>query len=148
VQLFLLFVETFWQACSHRGQSGPFETIDTDTMKDAFFTFSGALARRGSLETVRTDYARFHRDIETGAQVRSCLRAGEHAWPGGYRCFFVTSDGAALSFAAVRAELESVTWSIRNDVDDGWRVVRLACENETDSPIFCDHTGEQLAGEE
>lgn len=111
-----------------------------------FFNFSGSLARRGSLETVRADYARHHRDIETGAQVRSCLRAGEYAWPGAYRCFFITSDGAALSFAAVRAELESVTWSIRNGVDDGWRVTALACENEyePEETIYCDHTGEQL----
>ena len=115
-------------------------------MKDTFFNFSGALARRGTLETVRADFARHHRDIETGAHVRSCLRAGEHAWPGGYRCFFVTSDGAALSFSAVRAELESVIWSIRNGVDDGWRVVGLGCENEfePEETVYCDHTGEQL----
>jgi len=118
-------------------------------MNDRFFTSpaTGSLARRDNAETVRADFARHHRDIETGVQVRSCLRAGEYAYPSGYRLFFITSDGAALSFAAVREQLESVIWSIRNDVDDGWRVVGLGCENEfePEETVYCDHTGEQLA---
>lgn len=108
---------------------------------------TGELCRRDNAGTVRAEFARHHREIETGAQVRSCLRAGEYAWPGGYRCFFLTSDGAALSFAAVREQLASVIWSIRNDVDDGWRVTGLACENEfePEESVWCDHTGVRLA---
>lgn len=66
-----------------------------------------------------------------------------YAWPGGYPRFFITSDGAALSYAAAKAEQENIESSIAEDCRDGWRVV--ACDvNWEDSDLTCDHTGERI----
>jgi hypothetical protein len=90
---------------------------------------------------LRPLFSRHVRNITTGADVRACLRAGEYAWPGGYACFFVTSDGESLSFDAVRKHLRSITWSIRNRCNDGWRVVGLECTANCDETAVCAHTG-------
>ena len=73
-----------------------------------------------------------------------------HAFPGGYPTYFVTSDGVCLSHAAVRDNLSSVLWSIRNGVSDGWRVVGLdvcygdGTEDDPDT-IYSGETGEPIA---
>ena len=79
----------------------------------------------------------------TTKDLKAQLRAGEYAWPGCYPLFFVTSDGAALSFKATRANLRSVFDSMQNGIDDGWRIV--GCDvNWEDASLFCDHTGERI----
>jgi len=79
----------------------------------------------------------------TTTDLKAQLRSGAYAWPGGYPLFFITSDGAALSFDAVRENLRSVLWSMRNGVNDGWRVV--GCDvNWEDASLFCDHTGNRI----
>ncbi len=79
----------------------------------------------------------------TTQDLKKQLRAGEFAWPGGYPLFFITSDGAALSFEAVRENLRSVLWSIRHGVNDGWRVI--GCDvNWEDPSLYCDHTGARI----
>jgi hypothetical protein len=35
------------------------------------------------------------------SELKSILRAGPYAWPGGYPQYFIAGDGNALSFAAV-----------------------------------------------
>jgi hypothetical protein len=91
---------------------------------------------------LRPLFARHARLIETGAELRAALRAGDYAWPGGYECYFITSDGGVLCFDAVRAELRSVLHSIRHQSNDGWRVVALESTAEADmEDIVCDHTG-------
>lgn len=83
------------------------------------------------------------KNIATGAELRSTIRGGEFTFPGGYPLYFITSDGGALSFDTVRKNLRSVIWSIRNQCDDGWRVV--ACDiNYEDAELTDDHTGEQI----
>lgn len=96
---------------------------------------------------LRKDYSKHFRKIETGQQVRSCLRAGEYAWPGGYQLAFYTADGALLCYGCVKDSLELVTWSIRNDVNDGWRVVGTGImhDHESESGEHCDHCNKQLA---
>ena len=75
--------------------------------------------------------------------LKNALRSGPFAWPGGYPLYFITDDGAALSFDAVRENLRPVIWSIRNGVNDGWRVV--GCDvNWEDASLFCDHTGNRI----
>lgn len=76
----------------------------------------------------------------TTHDLKNALRAGPYAWPGGYPLFFITSDGAALSFDAVRQEIRQVFWSIRNGVNDGWRVVAVDV-NWEDPDLTCEHTG-------
>jgi hypothetical protein len=79
----------------------------------------------------------------TTNQLKSQLRNGEFAWPGGYPLFFITDDGATLSFEAVRENIKSVIWSIRHKVSDGWRVI--GCEvNWEDDFMTCAHTGEPI----
>jgi hypothetical protein len=118
--------------------------------KDKFSVFEGDLYRNlpskgfGSRVLLREDFANHFRKIKNGKQLVSCLRAGEFAWPGGYTCFFLTSDGEALSFKAVRENLRSVISDIRDKVDSGWRVIGLECMANVDGPIVCAHTNEEI----
>jgi hypothetical protein len=87
---------------------------------------------------------RYHkREIRTVAEFKATLRAGPAAWPGGYPLYFITSDGAALSFESARAEFRLIADSIQGGHSDGWRVV--ACDiNFEDSTLVCDHSGERI----
>jgi len=81
--------------------------------------------------------------IHTTKDLKDAIRSGPYAWPGGYPLYFITSDGAALSFDAVRSEYRQVINSIRHRMNDGWRIV--ACEiNWEDSGLYCDHTGQRI----
>ena len=57
--------------------------------------------------------------------------------------YFITSDGAALSFASVRENLRNVMESIRDHSGDGWRVIG-ANVNWEDPALYCDHSGERI----
>ena len=104
-----------------------------DTRKDGW-------AARPPLRPV---YSRHFRAISTVAELKATLRAGAYAWPGGYPMYFVTTDGAALSFEAVRGNLRWCVWSLDNDCNDGWQI--CACDiNYEDAGLFCDHTGERI----
>ena len=46
--------------------------------------------------------------IKTLSDFRAAMRNGPYAWPGGYPLYFITSDGAALSFDAVKENLRLV----------------------------------------
>ena len=102
------------------------------------------LANWSAARPLRPDYRRTFARIDTAAQLKATLRAGAYAWPGGYPLYFITSDGAALSFAAVRRELRQVLQAIAdNDTLSGWRV--CACDiNWEDSELTCDHTGKRI----
>jgi len=95
--------------------------------------------RTRGFPVIRKLYSRHFREITTGAEFRASLRAGPYAWPGGYALAFITSDGGALCFECARAELRSVTGSIRAHSRDGWRVVGIAGEHESDDGCTCDH---------
>jgi hypothetical protein len=79
----------------------------------------------------------------TLADVKAALRAGPYAWPGGYQLFFITRDGAALSFAAVREQFRNVCWDFLEDASTGWRIDGLDINYE-DADLRCDHTGELI----
>ena len=92
-------------------------------------------ARQTTIQTTMNKY--------TTNQLKSQLRSGEFAWPGGYPLYFITDDGEALSFEAVRENIKSVIWSMRHKVNDGWRVI--GCEvNWEDDSMTCAHTGEPI----
>lgn len=93
---------------------------------------------------LRPLYSRHVRTIKTGADVRACLRAGLYSWSG-YPCFFVTSDGASLSFEAARKNLRQVTWAIRNRCNDGWRIIGMESTANCDETVYCDHTGKEIS---
>jgi hypothetical protein len=76
--------------------------------------------------------------------IKIALRHGKYAWPGGYPAFFVTSDGAALSFEAVRAEWRNVVDAhLRNDTGCGWHIAGYDI-NWNDPDLFCDHTNQRI----
>jgi len=82
-------------------------------------------------------------NIETIGDFRRAIRQGPYAWPGGYPLYFITSDGAALSYAAAKAEKRNVLWSVGHKINDGWRIVGLDI-NWEDPELTCDHTGEPI----
>lgn len=81
--------------------------------------------------------------INTISDLRRAMRNGPYAWPGGYPLYFITSDGAALSFEAVRENVRLVLESIAHRSDDGWRVVALDINYE-DGLLYCDHTNKRI----
>lgn len=105
----------------------------------------GALYSVPEWRIVRPNYSRHHRTIETVADLKATLRAGAYAWPGGYAVYFITADGAALSFKAVRAEFATIASAIRdNRTRSGWRIVGATTTADDDEPTVCDHTGETI----
>lgn len=92
---------------------------------------------------LRLNYRITHDSIDSVQDFKATLRAGEYAWPGGYPLFFITSDGAALSFKTARKEFRRIAESIRDRSHDGWRVV--ACTiNYEDSELYDDHSNEKI----
>ena len=76
--------------------------------------------------------------------IKRQLRSGPYAWPGGYPVYFVTSDGAALSFKAVRAEWRNIVSAhLTADTHCGWHIAG-ADINWEDSNLYCDHTNERI----
>jgi hypothetical protein len=121
------------------------------TLPDHLFVSDcdGCLYRPPNFKTpLRTNYAQHHRQIETVADLKACLRAGDYAWPGGYALFYLTIDGDTLSPASVRREFRNVADSIRNKSADGWRVIAVGTtaelEDDNDNPPICSHTGKPI----
>jgi hypothetical protein len=81
--------------------------------------------------------------VNTIHDFRRAIRNGAYAWPGGYPLYFITSDGAALSFDAAKAERRNILQSIAHRSNDGWRVIG-ADVNWEDQDLTCDHTGERI----
>ena len=81
--------------------------------------------------------------INSISDFRAAIRNGQYAWPGGYPCYFITSDGAALSFDAARKERRNILESIATRSNDGWRVVGLDI-NWEDTELYCDHTNNKI----
>ena len=79
----------------------------------------------------------------TTKDLKKALRNGQYTFPGCYPCYFITSDGAALSFEAVRENFRSVLSAIKTPSDDGWRVVAVDVNYE-DSSLYCDHAGKRI----
>jgi hypothetical protein len=77
-------------------------------------------------------------------KIKQALRRGEYAWPGGYPLYFVTSDGAALSFEAVRQEWRQIVWShLHNLTSSGWHIDGVYI-NWEDNNLYCDHTSQKI----
>lgn len=113
------------------------------TLPSHLHAFEGSLWDNRTNTVLRANYNKGHRNIKSCADLKSCLRNGAYTDLGGYPLYFVTSDGAALSFDAVRDNLVSVYDSIQNKIDDGWRVI--GCDiNYEDTELVCDHTGKPI----
>ncbi len=76
-------------------------------------------------------------------QFNKALADGQYAWPGGYQMYFITSDGAALSFEAAHDNARLIRDAIIAQDGNGWNVIAVEI-NWEDSDLYCDHTGEKI----
>lgn len=81
--------------------------------------------------------------IETVRDLMVALRQGRFTSVGGYPLFFITSDGSALDPRTVRAEIWRVARSVRDRLNDGWRVTAIDV-NWENPELFDDHTGKRI----
>ena len=82
-----------------------------------------------------------HNEIKTSRDLLETLAAGPYAWPGGYPMYFITHDGCALSFDAVKKRAMSKARDIKGRSFD--RVV-WADVNWEDGDLYCEETGELI----
>ena len=112
-------------------------------------SFSGNLYRdngnlsESRLTLIRENYDQLHHHVKTVSDVKAALRYGKCIDVSGYPLFFITSDGSALSFESVRENFSEVCYSIRNNIDDGWKVVGIDINYE-DTELYCEHSGEKI----
>ena len=81
--------------------------------------------------------------INTIHDFRRAMRNGAYAWPGGYPLYFVTSDGAALSFDAAKQNRRYILQAIAHRNDRTWRIVGVDINWEDDT-LYCDDTGARI----
>lgn len=93
---------------------------------------------------LRAHYRRTFSTIESAAQFKATMRAGEFAWPGGYRMALSTADGCVLCYECAREEAHLVIDSIRRDISDGWRVDGAFLVDDCEEATHCDNCGESL----
>ena len=80
-------------------------------------------------------------DINRCDQFNLALSIGPYAWPGGYPYYFITADGAALSFAAAQENAAQIRDAIiSQDTHSGWCVCAMDI-NWEDTALTCEHTG-------
>ena len=77
------------------------------------------------------------------SDFRRDYRLGEYAWPGGYPRFFITSDGEALDFETAKSCRRHILESIRDNANDGWRIVRCAI-NYDDCHLYCANSDRKI----
>jgi hypothetical protein len=79
----------------------------------------------------------------TVKQLKEHIRQ-PYAWPGGYEIIFIASDGETLCHNCARENFKEIIWSMKNRVNDGWRVVGIGIlgntiESTEESPLYCAH---------
>lgn len=83
-------------------------------------------------------------EISTTQDFDTALANGPYAWPGGYPLYFITDDGAALSFKAASDNADLIRDELAKDMrGTGWRVVAMSV-NWEDTTLVCAHTGEPI----
>ncbi|RQR63873.1 hypothetical protein [Burkholderia sp. Bp8998] len=72
------------------------------------------------------------------------LDHGPYTWPGGYPCYFITSDCETLSFEAAKENAGLVRDAIiANDKHGGWKVIAMDI-NWEDANMVCVHSGKSI----
>ncbi len=125
------------------------QTITTK-LPDRFHSFEGTLYRDG--KPFRANYATGHRRIRSVSDMKSSLRNGPYAWPGGYPILYVTSDGALLCSDCARKNFRNIADDIRSNGSTGWRVeascieaVSAECAREAGvDTCYCDQCNEEF----
>jgi hypothetical protein len=68
----------------------------------------------------------------------------KYAWPGGYPCFFICTDGEALSWDAAVENAGLIRDAIiTNDRNSGWHVAAIEI-NWEDTELYCAHTNNRI----
>ena len=83
-------------------------------------------------------------EIKNTKDLKTAIRSGKYAWPGGYPAYFITSDGAALSFDAVRDNFKLCLSETKHGHCGGWRIIGYDI-NWEDNELYCDHTGKKIS---
>ena len=95
---------------------------------------------------LRLDYAYPHHIIGGTDHLRSSLRYGDYAWPGGYARYYLCMDGEPLCAACVRGNYREVSRAIRTADDcSGWFVIACVVCEDTDTDESCAHCGRAIA---
>jgi hypothetical protein len=81
--------------------------------------------------------------ISTVADFEMAMACGQYAWPGGYPCYFVMSDGETMSFAAAAENATQIKDAIATQSHDGWRAIAYDI-NWEDNDMICCHSGEPI----
>lgn len=80
----------------------------------------------------------------TAAKIFLKQLKAPYAWPGGYPMYFITADGAALSFKAAEAEKAQIVDALlHGQRSSGWYAEAVDV-NWEDGDLYCDHTGERI----
>lgn len=77
-------------------------------------------------------------------ELKTALRNGPYAWPGGCPLYFLTTDGSVLSFDAVHMEIRQVIRALRHPGADPWWQVDAVCINYEEPDLYCEHTGKRI----
>jgi len=108
-------------------------------MSELMVSHTGKLINCDNWTVVREHYNHHYRNIATPSELASTIRAGGHAWPGGYEVFFIASDGGVICHDCTVAEYSNIVDSIRRDINDGWRIVGAESSANIDGEINCGH---------
>ena len=77
-------------------------------------------------------------------EIKTALRNGPYAWPGGYPTYFINSDGAALSHEAVIEMWHDTVWAhMYNHRGSGFHIAGIEI-NWEDGDLTCEHTGKRI----
>ena len=106
-------------------------------MSELMISDTGDLINCDNWAVIRKHYNHHHRNIATPSELASTIRAGGHAWPGGYAVFFIASDGGVICHDCTVAEYSNIVDSIRRDISDSWRIVGAECSANIDGEINC-----------
>ena len=82
-------------------------------------------------------------NIKSVRDLMTAVRYGRFTSVGCYPLFFLTSDGGTLDPRTVREEIWTIARAVRDDVNDGWRVVAVDV-NWENPDMYDDHTGERI----
>lgn len=81
--------------------------------------------------------------INSISDFRAAMRRGKYTFPGCYPCYFITSDGEALSFEAAKECRREILQALADNDSSGWRVVAVDVNYE-DADLICAHTGNRI----
>jgi hypothetical protein len=81
-------------------------------------------------------------EVKTSQQFIEALKFA-YTELGMYPKYFITSDGACLSWQSAKNNAEQICQAIEDKSSCGWRVV--ACDvNWEDGELYCDHSNKRI----